>query len=90
VELQMPSKNNTIERDELVADPQVAREISVSLMTLWRHDNNPEMVALGWPAKIQINKRNFRSRNQLEMFKAAMLKRAMTKQRKKLADSDAA
>ena len=83
----MPSKNNnTI--DELVADPQVAREIGVSLMTLWRHDNNSKIVALGWPAKIQINRRNFRSRIQLEMFKASMLKRAMAG-RKKLAATDA-
>ena len=72
----MPSKN-TIDRDELVADPEVARELDRSLMTLWRLDNNPEMIALGWPAKIQLNKRNFRSRRQLEQFKANLLRRAM-------------
>jgi hypothetical protein len=78
------STNITNDRDELVADPTVARELDVSLMTVWRHDQSPELAALGWPAKIQINKRNFRSRRQLEAFKAAMLKRAMA-ERKQLA-----
>jgi hypothetical protein len=30
--------------DELVPDPQVAREFSVTLMTLWRWDRDPK----GW------------------------------------------
>jgi hypothetical protein len=74
--------------DQFVPDPQVVVELGVSLMTIWRYDKSPEMAALGWPAKIQINKRNFRSRIQLEQFKASMLRRAMAK-RKHLAASDA-
>ena len=89
VEPHMPTKTNTAERDELVADPTVARELDRSLMTLWRLDNDPEMVALGWPAKIQINRRNFRSRHQLEEFKKKLLRRAMA-ERKRLAAADVA
>lgn len=85
----MTSKANIIERDELVADPTVARELDRSLMTLWRMDHDPAMVALGWPAKIQIHKRNFRSRRELEAFKANALKRAIA-ERKKLATTDPA
>jgi hypothetical protein len=34
--------------DELVPDPQVAREFNVSLMTLWRWDRDPKLAELGW------------------------------------------
>jgi hypothetical protein len=33
--------------DELVPDPQVAREFNVSLMTLWRWDRDPKLAELG-------------------------------------------
>ena len=79
---------DTDERDEFVSDPVVARELGISLVTMWRHDSNKEMEKLDWPAKIQIGKRNFRSRNQLEAFKEAMLKRAMA-ERKKIVAADA-
>jgi len=86
----MPTKTLIEDRDELVSDPTVARELDISLMTVWRNDNNPKLIALGWPAKIQINKRNFRSRIQFESFKRAMLKRAMVEREKMLAGSNAA
>jgi hypothetical protein len=86
----MTSNNNSTDRDEFVADSTVARELDTTTMTIWRHDNNPEMAALGWPVKIQINRRNFRSRNQLEIFKRNLLKRAMVERKKLFADSDAA
>jgi hypothetical protein len=75
--------------DQFVADPDVAVELGVSLMTIWRYDQSPELEALGWPAKIKINKRNFRSRRQLENFKANILRRAMA-ERKRLPTSGAA
>ena len=36
--------------DELVPDPQVAREFNVTLMTLWRWDHDPKLAELGWEA----------------------------------------
>jgi hypothetical protein len=79
----MPSSNN----DEFVADPTVARELGISLMTVWRHDHSPEMAELGWPARVTIRKRNYRSRHQLEKFKQAMLRRAMAQRKKFVAEA---
>jgi hypothetical protein len=62
------------EPDEFVPDPQVAREFNITLMTLWRWTNDPD---LGFPAQVVIRKRNFRSRRQLETFKALLLRRAI-------------
>ena len=33
--------------DELVPDPQVAREFNVTLMTLWRWDHDPQAGRVG-------------------------------------------
>jgi hypothetical protein len=57
-----------------VPDPLVWKEFHVTSMTLyrWTHDK-----ALGFPPPIKINKRNFRSRQQLEAFKARMLRQAI-------------
>ncbi len=63
--------------DSLVPDPKVAEEFSTTLMTLWRWDHDPAKVALGWPPKVQIGKRNYRHRSRLEAFKANLLQRAL-------------
>jgi hypothetical protein len=63
------------EPDELVPDPAVAREFNISLMTLLRWSQDRE---LDFPPKIQIRKRNFRSRRQLTAFKARVLRDAIT------------
>jgi hypothetical protein len=39
--------------DELVSDPQVAREFNVSPMTLWRWDHDPELAELGWEPPVK-------------------------------------
>jgi hypothetical protein len=74
---QMSAHNTPAAVDEFVPDPVVAAELGVSLMTVWRYDRDDEMRKLGWPAKISMRKRNFRSRRELEKFKAAMIKRAV-------------
>src|SRR5450755_2682782 len=51
--------------DELVPDPQVAREFNVSLMTLWRWDRDPELAELGWEPPVKIRTRNYRRRRPL-------------------------
>jgi len=82
----MSSQHNSDDLDEridtFVADPNVARELDVSLMTIWRWDQTPELAVAGWPPKIQIRKRNFRSRRQLEEFKKAMLKKAIAERKR--------
>jgi hypothetical protein len=60
--------------DELVPDPKIAKEFSVTLMTLWRWDRDP---TLQFPPPIKIRNRNFRSRAALEEFKARLLRRAI-------------
>jgi hypothetical protein len=63
--------------DTFIPDPEVAKEFGVTLMSLWRWDHSDEKAALGWPPKIQIGKRNFRSREQLEAFKRNLMQVAL-------------
>jgi hypothetical protein len=58
--------------DELVPDPQVAREFNVTLMTLWRWDRDPKLAELGWEPPVKIRTRNYRRRRPLENFKVAL------------------
>jgi hypothetical protein len=62
------------EPDSLIPDPQVCREFGVSAMTLWRWDRDPD---LNFPARIVIGRRNYRSRREIERFKARLLRRAV-------------
>jgi len=62
--------------DHLVPDPKIAGEFNTSLMTMWRWDHDPRKAALGWPPKIKIGDRNYRSRTQIEAFKKKLLKMA--------------
>jgi hypothetical protein len=64
--------------DELVPDPQVCREFNITSMSLHRWTNDP---ALDFPPKIKIRDRNFRSRKQLEAFKARMVRQALKQAR---------
>jgi hypothetical protein len=70
--------------DAFIPDPEVAREFGVSLMAIWRWDHSEAKAALGWPPKIQIGKRNFRSRNQLELFKKNLIRAALDARTSKL------
>jgi hypothetical protein len=63
--------------DELVPDPTVFKELNITAMTAWRWDSDSALIALGWPARIKIRRRNFRSRQQLEQFKAALVRKAI-------------
>ena len=73
----MPNINAGDEIDELVPDPQAARELNISLMTVWRWDHDPQLAALGWPPPVYIRKRKYRGRKLLENFKSAALRRAV-------------
>jgi hypothetical protein len=71
--------------DELIPDPQVAKELNISLMTVWRWDRDPQMVALGWPPPVRLRTRKYRSRLQFEKFKNAALRRAIKTRNEKVA-----
>ena len=58
--------------DELVPDPQAAREFNVTLMTLWRWDHDPQLAESGWEPPVKIRTRNYRRRRPLEKFKVAL------------------
>jgi hypothetical protein len=74
-----PSDKAPDDVDVLVPDPVVQREFDIDAMTLYRWTNDP---ALGFPTKIKIRNRNFRSRKQLEAFKARMLRQALKQTRR--------
>jgi hypothetical protein len=82
----MPTTNADADEkpDELVPDSEVSRELGdLSKMTLYRWDRDPEMAELGWPPRIEVRKRNYRFRKQLEKFKKALLRRAIEQRRTK-------
>jgi hypothetical protein len=70
-----PSDTNP---DNLIPDPIVCAEFGVTAMTLWRWTRDPD---LNFPPAIAIRNRNFRSRKQLEAFKARMLSKAIRHRR---------
>jgi hypothetical protein len=71
-----PSDTNP---DNLIPDPVVCAEFGVTAMTLWRWTRDTE---LNFPPAIAIRNRNFRSRRQLEAFKARMLRKAIRQRRR--------
>lgn len=68
--------------DQLAPDPVVARELGVTLMTLWRWTQDPK---LEFPPAVKIRNRNFRSRRLLEAFKDRMLRDAIARRGKSAA-----
>jgi predicted DNA-binding transcriptional regulator AlpA len=68
--------------DELVPDPVAAQELGISLMGMWRYTNDP---ALDFPVAVKIRNRNFRSRRQLEEWKARLLSAAIKQRGQKTA-----
>jgi hypothetical protein len=71
-------RNTTDEHDVLVPDNVAAAEFGgVSRMTIHRWDRDARMIALGWPPRVMLNARGYRSRRQLEAFKANLLRRAI-------------
>ncbi len=74
----MSNKNNKqSDSDSLVPDAKVRAEFSVTPMSLFRWDRDPQMAAKGWPPAITIRKRKYRSRRALEVFKTGMMTEAL-------------
>jgi hypothetical protein len=69
---------NADEHDALVADNIARQECGdISRMCVWRWDRDSDMISLGWPPRIELNGRGYRSRKALEAFKANLMKRAL-------------
>jgi predicted DNA-binding transcriptional regulator AlpA len=64
--------------DKLVPDPVVMKEFGIIPMTLWRWDQDAR---IGFPPKIKIGPRNYRSRRLVEEFKARLLREAIENQK---------
>jgi hypothetical protein len=71
-------RNTSNEPDMLVADNTARAELGgLSRMSLHRYDRDPAMAALGWPVRVMMNGRGYRSRKALEAFKANLMQRAI-------------
>jgi hypothetical protein len=67
----MPNENTVpLLPDHLVPDPVIAKEFSVTLMTLWRWSRDQDLC---FPPAIKIRGKNFRSRQAIELFKSRVL-----------------
>jgi hypothetical protein len=65
---------DAIDIDTLVPDPKVREELGgISPMAMWRWERDPN---LDFPPAVYVRGRKFRSRHQLETFKANLLKLA--------------
>jgi hypothetical protein len=84
------TKTNIAAPDTLVPDPMVAQEFGdVTLMTLYRWDHDPKMIAQGWPPPVKIRKRNHRSRRALDAFKQKLVTQAVKDRAALLSDTAA-
>jgi hypothetical protein len=64
-----------LEIDQLVPDRLARAELGgVTAMTFYRRDSNPEA---GWPPKIKMGNRNYRSRRALEEYKQRLMAEAL-------------
>jgi hypothetical protein len=69
---------NDNKHDVLVPDAAAAAELgNVSRMSIFRWDRDPAMAALGFPPRIMLNGRGYRSRQQLEKFKQNLMRKAI-------------
>jgi Rap1a immunity proteins len=68
--------------DSLVPEAQVRAELGgISAMTIWRWDRDPALIEIGLPPPMVVRRRVFRSRQQLEQFKRALMLRAIEDRR---------
>jgi hypothetical protein len=65
------------DHDTLVPDHIARAELGgLTAMSFYRRDSNPEA---DWPKKIKWHGRNYRSRQQLEQYKAKLMAQALNK-----------
>lgn len=56
---------------DLIPDPVIARQLGVTLMTIWRWDQDPK---LGFPKRIKIKTRNYRAASELAAWRDKMVR----------------
>ena len=72
------SNKTAAKYDSLVPDATARAELGdVSKMTWWRWQRDARMVALGFPVAITLCDRTYRSRAELEAFKACLMREAI-------------
>ena len=72
------SNKTAAKYDSLVPDATARAELGdVSKMTWWRWQRDARMVALGFPVAITLCDRTYRSRAELEAFKARLMQEAI-------------
>jgi hypothetical protein len=72
----MPAKRASAAAGDLVPDAQFRQEVGdPSKMTVWRRDHGNKTPP-NWPARIEINKRFFRARSDIERYKSSLLSEA--------------
>lgn len=64
--------DNTDTTDRLIPDPMVAKELGVSLMSLWRWTRDPK---LDFPPPVKIRQRNYRSQRALDAWRARLVRK---------------
>ena len=84
----VPTPPLSTDPDVLVPDPLVQAEFNINAMSLYRWDRDPRMIALGWPPRIKIRQRNFRSRKGLEAFKRNLNQQALERRADTLAKTE--
>jgi predicted DNA-binding transcriptional regulator AlpA len=57
----------------LIPDPEVARQLGVTLMTIWRWDHDPSM---GFPKPIRLRTRKYRRASDLIAWRDSLVREA--------------
>lgn len=65
---------------QLISYVDIRRDLQKSDMTLVRWDQDPRMIARGWPPKIQIGRRNYKDARKYRAFKRAGIQDAQRDQ----------
>ena len=66
--------HDTPSHDTLVPDPQVQKEFSVTAMSIWRWDRDPELIKLGWPPRLGLGPENSAAGSRLRISSASWCK----------------
>jgi hypothetical protein len=66
--------------DELVPDPQLCRELGITLMSWWRWQHDRRLADI-IPPKIQIRGRNYRDRRLAEVMKRELVRQALSERK---------
>lgn len=63
--------------DELILNTDVCADLNIADMTAARWDDDPAMQKLGWPERIVLNRRIYRSGAKYRAFKERLIEKAI-------------